>query len=173
MKRRNSSMIKKTVIKSIFILLLIVAGILITVNSFGITVEGYGSYCVSDYDEFYLYKKASGRPFLDFGEGHRTTYRIWFSPGQKEKMLNKIKEDVNSELEQIKNDNSNIIKDYSISDDFKTVTIYYVDNKEVYVDWSLINSRIQLYHEISGDRILYYQNRHIIAGEDISSVQLG
>ena len=159
-------MIKKTVIKSIFILLLIVAGILITVNSFGITVEGYGSYCVSDYDEFYLYKKASGRPFLDFGEGHRTTYRIWFSPGQKEKMLNKIKEDVNSELEQIKNDNSNIIKDYSISDDFTavdvyyfddTVKIYYFNDMEVYSDpdWAQIHSRISLYHEILGDGLVY------------------
>ncbi len=156
-------------------MLLIAAIILIIVNSLATNVEGYGRYCVPDYDEFYLYKKASGPPFLNFGEGYNVTYKIWFSPGNKEKMLNKIKEDVNSELDQIKNDNSDIIKDYSVSDDFKTVTIYYVDNKDVHwdIDWSLINSRIQLYHEILGERILYHQNQHTIAGEVTSNVQLG
>ena len=159
-------MIKKIVIRSIIIMLLITAIILIIVNSLATKIEGYGVLCVSDYDEFYLYKKASGRPFLDFGEGHRTTYRIWFSPGQKEKMLNKIKEDVNNELEQIKNNNSNIIKDYSISDDFTAVDVYYFDDTaETYYfndmkvysdpDWAQIHSRISLYHEILGDGLVY------------------
>lgn len=84
------------------------------------------SECIEEYDEFYLFKKKFFiKPLLDLGTGgSRSAVRIWFLPGQKKKLLNALKEDVNKELKRIAAENSDMIKDFEISDDFKKIYIY-------------------------------------------------
>lgn len=119
---------KKKVIKRTLISIVVSAFVLACV----ITISGVGIYgrCsirVSDYDEFYVYKKDTvGRAFLDFGGGAAASgYTIWFLPGQKEKMLDKIKQDVHDELTDMVESNSDLFNGFEISDDFHKVHVYY------------------------------------------------
>lgn len=111
---------------TIFIMLLIVFIIIFVMNTFRVMVTFPSAQCMDEYKEFYFYKKdIIVKPFLDFGEGGAfPAAKIWFLPGQKNKLLNKIKVDVYSEISQIAEENNDIIKDFKISDDFKKIYIY-------------------------------------------------
>lgn len=110
----------------IFIMLLFVFIIIFAVNTFSVKVAFPSAQCIDEYREFYFYKKdIIVKPFLDFGEGGAfPAVKIWFLPGQKNKLLNKIKVDINTEILQIAEENNDIIKDFKISDDFKKIYIY-------------------------------------------------
>lgn len=110
----------------IFIMLLIVFFIIFAMNTFSVIVAFPSAQCIDEYKEFYFYKKdIIVKPFLDFGEGGAfPAVKIWFLPGQKNKMLNKIKVDINSEISQIAEENNDIITDFKINDNFKKIYIY-------------------------------------------------
>ena len=144
-------MLKK--IKIIFFLMVIVlvTGFLVW-NSLSVIVQDIaGAKCVSDYDEFYLYKK-DYEPFivLNFpGSGTGKQYKIWILPDQKQKLLEKIKEDVNAELTNAIKNNGDIIKGYEISDDFKKVYIYYCKKTSDEPNSEFFNRVNALTHELS------------------------
>jgi hypothetical protein len=118
----------KRILFSIIIVLIIGCIVGIIISSLGVIVHDVeGARYVNDYKEFYLYKK-DYEPFFSFNFGTGGLgkgYKVWFLPGQKQKLLEKIKEDVNTELKNIVANNRDIIKNYEISDDFKKIYVYY------------------------------------------------
>ena len=125
-------MFKKTAKIVLFTILIIlvlglILGIAVRIIFFdSVKVSGRCIIYVDDYDEFYLHKKdITIRPFLNIpGIGAQPGYKIWFTRSQKGRLLDKIKEDVIIELENILENYSDDIKDYEISDDFKKIYIY-------------------------------------------------
>ena len=126
---------------------------LFIIDCFSITVYDVirpetGTRCVDDYNEFYFYKK-DYEPLLDFGfpgSGSGKGFKIWFLPGQKNKLLKKMRDDINSDLTKIIADNSDSLKDYEISDDYKKIYIYYFKEPGE-LDLNDVKARIQLYYE--------------------------
>ena len=139
------------IIAAITLPVLLLAGWLIWTAS-GVKVTGRCAYYVDDYDEFILHKEwINIRPFINFGTGGSSGYKLWFLPGQKQKMLDKIKEDVNAELSDMVANYSNVFKSYEVSDDFKKVYFYYY--KDVIWPYGLdvteaIAPQIELYHQL-------------------------
>ena len=149
---------RKTVLKTILILVLLLPPILlmilfatgIKINHNLYTASYNDYYIVSfDYDEFPYFP-------VPFGDGPDQFTRIAFLPSQKEKLLNKIKEDVNAVLADIRTQAAykSITIDYKISADFKDVAIY-VDTHKTITDlnlWNRLNweigERVVLYHEL-------------------------
>ncbi len=149
---------RKTVIKTILILVLLLPPILLmilfatgTKINHNVYTAGYKDYYIVsfDYEEFVL-------GFYWFGGGPDQYTRIAFLPSQKEQLLNKIKEDVNEILTDIQTQAAykSITVDYKISDDFREVTIY-LDNAKTVTDLNLwnrldweIGERVVLYHEL-------------------------
>lgn len=118
-------MIKK--LRNTFLILLsIVLAIIVIMTAFGATVRFPSAGCLEEYDEFYFCKKdILIKPFLNIGSNANVRKaKIWFLPGQKKKLLNALKEDVNKELKRIAAENSDMIKNFEISDDFKKIYIY-------------------------------------------------
>lgn len=108
---------------------------------------------IEEYEDYY-YKAKDGSGFFN------SYTDIYFKPGQKEKMLEKIKEDVINELEKRIAEFSNVYYKYEISDDFKQVRIYaalsYSERYERRDELNTgvnIGSLIALYHNIKDGRI--------------------
>ena len=119
----------KKIIKVTTVIILILSIVLVIIANMGTEVRGRSRTYVDDYKEFYLYKVEISYDFMGFPGMDTWRDKIWFLPGQKNKLLNKIKADVNAELSQIAKENSDIIKDFKISDDFKKIHIYcYIDS---------------------------------------------
>ncbi len=115
--------ITKIILISILIVILLL--LLIYTAVFDVmTITGRGKEYIRNYKE-YIFHIKTRRAFIDFGEGSNTTYRVWFLPGQKEKVLSKIKEDIIQELDTKINENKDLLKEYKISDDFGKIYIYY------------------------------------------------
>ena len=140
----------KTILKitTITVLVLILAGIVF----YCLGNKAGGDY-VNDYNEYYLYKKEcySISPLQFPGSGAYQYYKVWFLPGQKRKLLDKIKEDVNIELENVIANNSEILKSYEISDDFKKIYIYLNENADIPFGFGsnmTVEERVVLYHQL-------------------------
>ena len=118
---------KIKIITLLAVLSVIVLSVIIF-NSVGVIVTYRGAKFVDDYNEYYLYKKSISRTGWMPGAGF-SGYKVWFWPGQKGKLLEKIKEDVNNELKDMVENNNDIFKGYEIRDDFKKITVYY--NREL------------------------------------------
>lgn len=155
--------------KVLTILVLLPSILLIILFATGTTI--HRNMYTEEYKDYYIHKfdyKALSLG-MDFGTGnHAPLYtKIWFLPSQKEKMLNKIKEDVNEILTEIQVTNENATVDYEISDDFKEVMIY-IDNEITYRAYHVmyemelreeIGVRVVLYHELlQSSDIPYYGN---------------
>ena len=147
----NKKTIMILIISSVSVLVILSALVIariIIINS--VIVGGRGVIYIDDYDEFYLSKEDYKPLFsFDFGEGGPgKLYKISFLIGQKGKLLKKIKEDINIELENIMTNNSNIIKGYKISDDFKRVYIYFYKNAKLpygFDGFTPVTLRLELY----------------------------
>ena len=107
-----------------------------------ISVVGNSMDRVEDYADCYHYADTKIRWAL-FGSIPST--HIYFLPGQKTKMLKKIKEDVYAELDAPGKVPGGIPVKYEISDDFKKVTIYeYTGGARL----DRVQALIGLYHTI-------------------------
>ncbi|MCL2884349.1 MAG: hypothetical protein FWF49_02535 [Oscillospiraceae bacterium] len=124
---RKAIKITAIVLGAILVLALLARIVLISSVKIGARCIKY----VDDYNQFYFYEKE-----ITFNGIMESTpgYEIWFLPGQRDRSLNKIKEDVNAELTKMLSENSDILSHYTVSDNFRTVTIYY--NKGAY-DYTL------------------------------------
>ena len=155
--------------KKFLIVLLLLPVLLITLFFTGTKIDR--NMYTERYKDFYIHKfdyEALSLGF-DFGTGNNAPRytKIWFLPSQKEKLLNKIKEDVNEILTEIQVTNENVTVDYEISDDFKEVMIY-IDNEITYRAYHVmyemklreeIGMRVVLYHELlQSSDIPYYGN---------------
>ena len=126
----------KKIIKIALLIIVIVAILLIVISCLGVKVSGRCEIYVEDYKEFYLYcKNTVSASFLNIdNSASGPAYKIWFWPGQKRKMLEKINDDIIVTLNEAKDNNDDIIKSYKISDNLKSVTIYYAKNAWNYKD---------------------------------------
>ena len=165
--------------KKFLIVLLLLPVLLITLFFTG-TKIGRNMY-TEEYKDYYIHKfdyKALSLD-MDFGTGNSSPQytRIWFLPSQKEKLLNKIKEDVHDILAEIQVTNENVTVEYEISDDFKKVMIY-IDNDITYRAYHVmyemelrteIGMRVVLYHGLSqSSDVTYYGNvvRFVYTGKE-------
>ena len=122
--------VKKIILITLSIILaLLLLGVIIS-NTMSVTISGRCTEYVNDYSEYYLFfKKHNTFSLINLpGAGAGPTYKIWFLPGQKRKVLNKIKEDINAELTNAVAENSDILKYYEIVEDYnsnKYIYVYY------------------------------------------------
>ena len=117
MKKRT----KKLLIFTLLGLVLIVCVIVFS----GVTVSSRGDfYLDDDYREYYLYKMdvTPSNPFLGFAVS--TRYKIWFLPGQRAKLLDRIEADVRASLDDLAANNSDLVQGYEISEDFQDISVY-------------------------------------------------
>lgn len=108
---------------------------------------------LDDYRDYYFYTKVqTGMGFMQ----NISRQIIYFKPGLKEAMLEKIKEDVSGILETLVEQHSDIFYKYEISDDFTIVNLYvassyYDEHRLSDVESeaiSRISSLMPLYHEV-------------------------
>jgi hypothetical protein len=113
---------------------------------------------VEEYKDYYY--KSELKSVKTIITGSAIVEYIYFLRGQKDKMMEKIKDDVTNELEKLIEENGDIFYKYDISDDFKQVRIYEVsDDIDINRRRALgpevnnrISSLIALYHDIKGGR---------------------
>ncbi len=170
---------RKTLKITLIVFLLLLPVLLITLFFTGTLIDR--NMYTEEYKDFYIHKfdyKAFSLG-INFGTGNEQAQytRIWFLPSQKEKLLNKIKEDVNDILTGIQVTNENVTVDYEISDDFRNVILYF-DNgivlRAYHVMYEMelrteIGMRVVLYHELSqSSDVPYYGNvvRFVYTGSE-------
>ena len=117
MKKRTKRLLVFTLLGLVLIVCVIVFS--------GVTVSSRGDfYLDDDYREYYLYKMdvTPSNPFLGFAVS--TRYKIWFLPGQRAKLLDRIEADVRASLDDLAANNSDLVQGYEISEDFQDISIY-------------------------------------------------
>lgn len=114
---------KRKIIKTIFITLLIALITFIIVYNMGIKISR-NNLLEDEYKEYYVYKHDYSSEGI-FETIHYS--RVWFLPFQKKSLLNQLQKDVYSLLEDFVKSNEDFTIDYVISDDFKKVIIYVDD----------------------------------------------
>jgi len=137
--------------------------------------EGRSQNYIEEYDDCYLYVKWSVRNFF----GSHLRAKIYFLPGQKKKMLAKIREDVVTELEKMMDENGDYFTGYEISDDFRKVHIYEVPDfsygiydprgDKINPAFSRIGDIILLYSDVKNGRRLEYDGSTFIHIENDSN----
>ena len=119
MKKRTKRLLVFTLLGLVLIVCVIVFS--------GVTVSSRGDfYLDDDYREYYLYKKdIQLEPFLQIGvSGVRSGCRIWFLPGQKARLVDRIEADVRASLDDLAANNSDLVQGYEISEDFQDISVY-------------------------------------------------
>ena len=117
MKKRT----KRLLIFTLLDLVLIVCVIVFS----GVTVSSRGDfYLDDDYREYYLYKMDVTPSNPLFGFAVSTRYKIWFLPGQRAKLLDRIEADVRASLDDLAANNSDLVQGYEISEDFQDISVY-------------------------------------------------
>ena len=118
MKKRT----KRLLIFTLLALILVVCIMEFT----SVTISSRGNIYVEDYSKYYLLKvniKLKG--FLNIGvSGANSGYKIWFLPGQRAKLVDKIEEDVRTSLDDLAANNSDLVQGYEISEDFQDISVY-------------------------------------------------
>ena len=115
---------KRTKRLLIFTLLGLVLIVCVIVFS-GVTVSSRGDfYLDDDYREYYLYKMDVTPSNPLFGFAVSTRYKIWFLPGQRAKLLDRIEADVRASLDDLAANNSDLVQGYEISEDFQDISVY-------------------------------------------------
>jgi len=107
---------------------------------------------INEYSDFYWFKMRS-TPIISFNfgtGGPPALCRVWFLPGQKQKLLDQIKKDVNDELANLTSEYNDFIKNYEISDDFKYIYIYiFMPNRpRFFNETEKLKPKVSLYHQL-------------------------
>ena len=118
---------------------------------------------LDDYQDYYYMTKIEWRRnwFTGTEVGRHIVY---IKIGQKGKMLDKIKEDVTNELNELVAEHGDAFYKYEISDDFKHIYIYIISrdiNKQIREEIFRgrpinISSLIELYHNIKDGKFEWY-----------------
>lgn len=141
-----------------------------------VTVTGGKMNYIDEYQNYYfmsMYMKG----LFQFGDGTIWIREVYFLPGQKEKILEKLKQDVNNYLEKLIEEHGDTYYKYEISDDFRTVRIYeasgYIDRSydlgPKVRDYDLgsevstrIESLIGLYHNIKEGQSAGFSSNELV-----------
>ena len=159
MKKRTKRLLVFTLLGLVLIVCVIVFS--------GVTVSSRGDfYLDDDYREYYLYKMdIQLEPFLQIGvSGVRSGCRIWFLPGQKARLVDRIEADVRALLDDLAANNSDLVQGYEISEDFQDITIYLYmhetarEELEKRVDLGSLFESIRYRLELRDDLIYGYGN---------------
>ena len=129
-------------------------------------------YNVEHYENYYYKLKYFSRHFI-YTHNYK---KIYFLPGQRDLLLEKIEEDINNELTNIVEQNKDAFHKYEISDDFMRVSIYETSNditdrnERKHTVKNNIESKIELYIRIKHKRRMGFGNGEGITflEEDIS-----
>jgi hypothetical protein len=117
-----------------------------------VRVSGKAMHYVHDYEEYY-FKAEDGSGRFIYAYDYK---KIYFLSRQRNKMLEKIKEDVSSDLNSIIENYGDLFYRYEISDDFKQVCIYETSHDSrywrYYIGSSQLASLIELYHNLKESR---------------------
>lgn len=117
MKKRTKRLLVFTLLGLVLIVCVIVFS--------GVTVSSRGDfYLDDDYREYYLYKKDVTPSNPLFGFAVSTRYKIWFLPGQKARLVDRIEADVRASLDDLAANNSDLVQGYEISEDFQDISVY-------------------------------------------------
>ena len=117
MKKRTKRLLVFTLLGLVLIVCVIVFS--------GVTVSSRGDfYLDDDYREYYLYKMDVTPSNPLFGFAVSTRYKIWFLPGQRAKLLDRIEADVRASLDDLAANNSDLVQGYEISEDFQDISVY-------------------------------------------------
>ncbi len=105
---------------------------------------------MDEYNEYYLFKRRIHREGL---LTETSGYKVWFAPGQRKKLLEKIKGEIIAELENLKENHNDIIESFEISNDFKSITYYYkgeIDELFNLEEWDSVKteSKMELFNQI-------------------------
>lgn len=118
--------VTKTLLATVASLAIIALLITWVIQASAVGIFGRCTIHVEEYEEFYIYKKQTYQKSLfSFGGGAMYGYKVWFLPGQKSKMLSKVKQDIHDELTVMVENNSDLFKGYEIDDDFCKIYVYY------------------------------------------------
>jgi len=104
----------------------IIVGIVVTFSAmvlFSSTIVLGGMDLVADYQDYY-FRAVYRRGWINLGTGRVDSYGIYFLPGQRGRMLGRIREDIINELDELIEEHGDIFYRYEISDDFRQVRIY-------------------------------------------------
>ena len=155
---------KRTKRLLIFTLLGLVLIVCVIVFS-GVTVSSRGDfYLDDDYREYYLYKMDVTPSNPLFGFAVSTRYKIWFLPGQRAKLLDRIEADVRASLDDLAANNSDLVQGYEISEDFQDISVYLYmhetarEELEKRVDLGSLFESIRYRLELRDDLIYGYGN---------------
>lgn len=125
-------MIKKVLVKKIVLVAILILLLTCIIYACGESVYSRGSKFLDDYSEYIVFRKnVETRPLFGVG-GAVSGDRLWFLPGQKSKMLSKIKQDIHAELTEMVENNRDLFKGYEINDDFRKVYVYYYKDARNY-----------------------------------------
>ena len=118
MKKRT----KKLLVFTLLALILVVCIMEFT----SVTISGRSYALVENYSKYYLFKvNIELNGFLNIGvNGARPGYKVWFLPGQKAKLVDRIEADVRALLDDLAANNSDLVQGYEISEDFQDISIY-------------------------------------------------
>jgi hypothetical protein len=123
-------------------------------------ISGRCSIYIEDYSEFYFYKREAKQIFsFGFpGSGSGPIHQLWFLPFQRGRMQERIREDVIAILENAMENNSDIIEQYEISNDFRKIYIYFnntwEDRLERDIPVGSIPIKVELYHQLIHGRFV-------------------
>ena len=113
---------KKLIVTSIVVLTVIITITLFRDMIVPVSMHGRAANLVDEYQDYY-FKDVWIRGFSPFGTNNWFRY-IFFLPGQRTGMRNKIKEDMVNKLETLIEEHGDVIYKYEINNDFKGVRIY-------------------------------------------------
>ena len=157
MKKRTKRLLVFTLLGLVLIVCVIVFS--------GVTVSSRGDfYLDDDYREYYLYKMDVTPSNPLFGFAVSTRYKIWFLPGQRAKLLDRIEADVRASLDDLAANNSDLVQGYEISEDFQDISIYLYmhetarEELEKRVDLGSLFESIRYRLELRDDLIYGYGN---------------
>ena len=158
MKKRT----KKLLVFTLLALILIVCIMEFT----SVTISGRSYTLVENYSKYYLLKvNIELKGFLNIGvNGARPGYKVWFLPGQKARLLDRIEADVRASLDDLAANNSDLVQGYEISEDFQDISIYLYmhetarEELEKRVDLGSLFESIRYRLELRDDLIYGYGN---------------
>lgn len=92
-----------TVALILVLITILTTGVIILIRPLSLNATvSFSSEYLNEYSEFCLYKKEVHiKPLIDISSNYPRVCQIWFLPGKKKQMLNKIRREIDAELSQI------------------------------------------------------------------------
>ena len=157
---KNMEMRKHRIIIAITAIITCIVVILSTMVVFS-RVRVVGGAYLEDYRGYYFIAVPRWRG-LSWGQSRPSRKDVYFLPGQRGRMLERIREDIINELDEFIEEHGDIFYRYEISDDFRQMRLYAASgitdggSRRGELGWEVsarIGTVLQLYHNIREGRV--------------------